>query len=217
MMDVHAQSANCNKIFNWNFYCQNFRSAATSLVPGRAGLMRTAASMKFLVTRFLLLPSEAASFWLASLLSTLDLRWALLGGLDLPSIFQEVELKPRRLLDLKTALKLGSGGSASGRVSDFCLSGPGSIPGSTLAFFGQTVSILAGRWAFSIRTNHRTQKMSSYSLLSCFLSSISIKIVCPTINCNQYTKREKNFSKSHRLSMTIVHVSSVCSETTIAS
>ena len=81
----------------------------------------------------------------------------------------------------------GRGGSASGRVTDFCPSGPGSNPGSTLGFFGQTISILPGRRAFSIRTNHRTQTMSS--LLSCFLSS-SVNIV--SINCNQCFKNEIN-------------------------
>ena len=75
LMDIHAQLANCNEILNWNFYKHNFRSAATSLVPGKAGSMRMAASMKFLVTLFPSLASVVASFWFASSLSTVELRW----------------------------------------------------------------------------------------------------------------------------------------------
>ena len=45
--------------------------------------------------------------------------------------------------------QFGRGGSASGRVTDFCPSGPGSNPGSTLGFFGQIVSTLSGPWALS--------------------------------------------------------------------
>ena len=86
----------------------------------------------------------------------------------------------------------GRGGSASGRVTDFCRSRPGLNLRSTLGFFGQTVSILDGRLPFLISTNHRTQTMSSSSLLSCFQSSLWINIVCPSISCYQCTKREIN-------------------------
>ena len=78
----------------------------------------------------------------------------------------------------------GSGGSASGRATDFCPSGLGSIPGSTWPwFFPQTVSILAGRWALIlIRTNHRTILYSS-TILSNFLSSASINKSIVIVKC----------------------------------
>ena len=64
------------------------------------------------------------------------------------------------------------------------------IPGRPW-LFRQTVSILAGRWAFSInRVLYHAMRDTSI-LLSCFLSSLSI-IVCQSINCNQCTKREIN-------------------------
>ena len=46
----------------------------------------------------------------------------------------------------------GRGGSASGRAMAFCPSRPGSNPGTNFGFFGSDChSILAGRWAFSIK------------------------------------------------------------------
>ena len=70
------------------------------------------------------------------------------------------------------------------------------IPGRPQVFWSDC---LYSRWAlgFFYRTNHRTQTMSS--LLSCFLSSSSINIVCPSINCNQCTKREINKKKCSSL------------------
>ena len=79
----------------------------------------------------------------------------------------------------------GHGGSASSRATDLCLSGPGSNPGSTLSFFRlftESDSILAERWAFSIRMNHSMQQSMSYSSL--------LNIV--SINCNQcFKERDK--------------------------
>ena len=84
----------------------------------------------------------------------------------------------------------GRGGSASGRAMASCPSGPGSNPGSTMAFFGSDCpSILAGRWAFSINEVLDHTMRDTSILLSCFLSSLSI-IVCQSINCNQCIKKE---------------------------
>ena len=57
----------------------------------------------------------------------------------------------RHTLLLNIMAKPGSGGGASGRATSFCPCGPGSNPGTDLAFLAQNscLSILTGCQAFS--------------------------------------------------------------------
>ena len=56
-----------------------------------------------------------------------------ISGRDRTIVWNKICLKMLRIVSLKATLmvEMGSGGSASGRETDFCPSGPGSIPGLT--------------------------------------------------------------------------------------
>ena len=90
----------------------------------------------------------------------------------------------------------GSGGGASGRTIAFCLSKPGSNPGTDLAFFRNAINLFSlGVGLYLKKTGHRKCYIL-FLLLSCFLSYKRVYINC-IVPMNQ-RKENKNIPKRGR-------------------